>query len=759
MPPEFVGRTNELHVLLSALESAKSGRPSCVLVEGEGGSGKTALLHAFQEFSTATVTLASSDEAESAMPYEVLDALARQLDLSGTRVGPATDGPGHIFTDWGGDPFAAGAALLQHLDRASGLGPLLVIVDDVNLADDPSVAALTFAARRLQADPVMILLAARSDAVPQLPPGLRRLVDDRGARVTLRGLSTEEVRRLAEATGFGQLSARAAARLRDHTSGNPLLVRAVLAELTLEQAEAQAEPLPVPRSFALLVLAAVGATSPSAQALAAAAAVLGHRSMLKHAAAVAQIEDAREAVDELSRALVLESGEGPGGTVVRFLHPLIRLAVYDDIGLVAQAALHSRAAAVVSNEEALRHRVAAAPGPDPLLAAALRGQAARDAQSGRAGAAAAGMLAASKLCAPGPEQDEALLAAIDLLLLAGDVGAAERFAHLLAEMAPSGHRLQVQARLAWLSGRDHEAEMLGKRAWERATDMEPAERDHLAAMLAQIAILRNEGAAAAKWADRALASGLLPPTVASATLAAAVMGLGVSGGAAEGLARLAFLPADPAEVAVGQGPLLTARGVMRMITDDLEGARGDLAAMVPSAARGMGQHQLSALGMLVDVEYRDGNWDASTAFAEQLLGLIDDTGAGMVPGFRPGHGHPGASCPWGMGSRGVVTRCGARVGRQAEEPGESRLHGHGRGSSGLLPRRSAGGRAGRAGSAGRLSRWPAGARGGGVGPAVRERPRGPRQAAGGRRPAAKLDAGCPSSGTPLASGRTGTCPR
>lgn len=79
MPPGFVGRARELAVLMESANSAKAGQPRFVLIEGEGGSGKTSLLRAFQEaLSGAPMVLASGDEPEAGLRYGVLDELARE---------------------------------------------------------------------------------------------------------------------------------------------------------------------------------------------------------------------------------------------------------------------------------------------------------------------------------------------------------------------------------------------------------------------------------------------------------------------------------------------------------------------------------------------------------------------------------------------------------------------------------------------------------------------------------------------------------
>jgi len=232
-------------------------------VQGVGGGGKTALLRAFTGVRHGVrLAWATGDEAEIGLPYGVLDELRGQLrgaaevvDAPREPVGPR-------------DPLVEGAAFLAAVDGAPGSGPLVLVVDDAHLADGPSLAALTFALRRLRTDPVLAVLAIREDGLVRLPPGLLRLISDRGARVTLSGLSTPEVVEMGQAVGYGQMSTRAAARLREHTGGQPLHLRALMTELRLDQVEALDVPLPVPRSLAKLVLATLGELSRPAQRLA-----------------------------------------------------------------------------------------------------------------------------------------------------------------------------------------------------------------------------------------------------------------------------------------------------------------------------------------------------------------------------------------------------------------------------------------------------------------------------------------------------------
>ena len=616
LPQGFVGRSVELALLQQSVEMAMAGRPRFVLVEGDGGSGKTSLLRAFAgTVSGPAVVSLAGDEAETGLTHGVLDEVVHQLGPPDPAAWAARDS---------GDPYAVGAALLQQLGRVSQDLGLVLLLDDAHLADSPSMAAMTFAFRRLEADPVLVVVAARPEGVGQLPAGLQRLVASSGSRLVLGGFSVDDVRSLSAAVGFGRLSSRGATKLRAHTDGNPLHLRALMTELTLEDVEATDAPLPVPRSLSLLVLAAVGATSPAAQALAAAAAVLGLQCSLSSAATVAAIDDARAAADELRRSHIVHLAKGQAGTLVRFSHALVRAAIYDDIGLQVKSVLHGRAATMWTGAEALHHRLAAGDGPDPVLVADLTSHADVEKASGRPGAAASALLAARRVSPPGADTSALLLQAIELLLLEGDVGAALRHAPALEQLPPSAQALAVRARLAFYVGRHDEARTLGEQAWQSAERLAPDDRDRLAAVLAQRAILANEGASAAEWAQRALESGLLPAGLAAATRAAGALGLGVVGRGSDGLALLATPTGAPLTAAEEQ-QLRSTRGLLHVFVDDLDGARADLRACLPSAGRGMQPHQLTSLGALAEVEYRAGDWDSSAAFAEQLVSLVEDT--------------------------------------------------------------------------------------------------------------------------------------
>jgi len=611
----FVGRGHERAVLDAGLASAALGSPWTVVIEGDAGMGKSALTSAWIEtVRDAQVLTVSADEAETDLLFGLLGLL----------VGPPSQ-------PWS-DPFAAGAELLRILGERSAEAPLVLVIDDAHLADPASLGAVAFALRRLRRDSVFAVFTARTGEVGRLPDGLMRVVDEHGERVMLGGLTEAEVRDLADALGCGPLSQPAAVRLRSHTGGSPLHLRALMSELPASELQAAHGPLPAPQSFALLVLSSVAMTSHSAQEAARAMAVLGDRAALSEVETVAGLTDAAAALEELEAAEILALRAGIDGWQVRWSHPLVRAAVYDDLGPATRARLHRRAANFLGGEQALTHLVAASTGGNGVLVVRLDEQAARQRESGRLHAAAETLLDAARLSPASTEGERRLLDAVELLLLAGDAAAASAYAQPIAAMPASGHRFHVQARLEWMAGRMEKARSLAEEGWETSEDLEAGESGALAALLAQMCLMRGESAEAVAWADKALSSGV-PSDQTGAVRASAAIGLGFSGRALEGLSTLAELPADPAKVPLDRHDELHARGVLRIMTDDLTGAQRDLRTFAPMKHLDHLPLHLLALRGLAETEFRLGEWDSAIAHAEQAVSLMQDSEQTWLQGY------------------------------------------------------------------------------------------------------------------------------
>jgi ATP/maltotriose-dependent transcriptional regulator MalT len=612
--PLFVGRAAELDWLAARLSTAVSSRPSVVVIDGPPGIGKSALVSTFLEgLSDIRTMRASGDEAETFLAFGV----AHQL------LGSPED-------SWE-DQYAAGAAVLEDLDRLGDRQATAIVVDDAHLADAMSLAALTFALRRLAADPVLAIFVTRDDQVSRLPAGLLRLADAHGNRLHLHGLNETEVDELIQARGLGDHAGAAAIRLHRHTDGSPLYLRALLDELPMETLLAT-RPLPAPPSYALLVTGALSAHSEPAQRLARAAAILEDGSDIELVAAVAGVEHPQRVLEELSRSpAILTHTESPGGWIVRFAHPLVRAAVYDDLGPHARQTLHRRAAEVVTGDAALRHMVAASSGSDDHLADRLAAAAAAKLAQGDAHSAADLTLQASRVGTPGTTSDERLLDAVNLYLIDGNLATTKTLADELSLTPPTARRVYLQARLAWFAGKPDEAESLATEAWSRGDELSPEHLGSLAAVLSQLHNLRADGLGAAQWAARALALGL-PPDLADSTNAAQAFGLALVGRIEEAMGVLESVPSDPTLVR-GYSHQLIARGALRVATDDLAGARGDLALVCNARNAEVSPQRLLAMGALAEVEFRLGSWDTSLAYAEHALSLAEDTEQLWVQGY------------------------------------------------------------------------------------------------------------------------------
>lgn len=358
----FVGREREQAVLDRCAIAARSGEPCVVFIEGRAGAGKSSLLNRFlQSLPGTRVIRGSGAEPELPMSYGLIGQLLASAELGARAAPPAS-----------ADHLVAGADLAMLLGQASGTGGLVVLaIDDLHWADPGSAAALLFALRRMHGEAFLGLLSVRPAEFGLLGGGWGRFAagDHRATRLRVGGLTVPEVQLLASAIGVGELSYRAASRLVSHTGGSPGYCRAVLEEGPVESWDDPGDPVPVPDQLAAALLAGLGTLTPPARALAAAAAIIGRSCSLAMAAALAGLDDPAPALDELAKAgLAAEQVRGSGSRLL-FADPLAHRVIYDETGPARRRRLHLRAAALAGHDDALRHRVAAAAGPDAPLAA------------------------------------------------------------------------------------------------------------------------------------------------------------------------------------------------------------------------------------------------------------------------------------------------------------------------------------------------------------------------------------------------------
>jgi DNA-binding CsgD family transcriptional regulator len=607
----FVGRETELAVLNAAREEVSAGQPRIVGIQGAPGIGKTSLLERFRtDLAGAVVFAATGEESEAALEFGILSQLLS--DFQSTL--PASIRPIAALRPEHGDPYMVGAGLVEALSDVEKRSPVVFMIDDAQWADRSSLQALGFAFRRLEADRIMLLLSVR-ETFDALPEGVRRLLEGhRGRRISLGGLGLSEVIELARREGR-PLRAHIAQRLRANTDGNPLFLRASLDELEAGALEGSwASPLPAPRTYTRAIRARFDRCSPACRGLIEAAAVLGVRCRLDELVHVASTVQPLAALDEAVGVEMLTHHETQLGGEVRFVHPLIRAAVYHSLALQRRSELHVRAAVAMRAEPlAIHHAALASQAPNPALAARLERFAHEHMQAGSWMAAAQALTDAARLSADRRQRQTRQLDAADCCLWAGDTAAATR---LLTDTATGGshsaRREYLRARLAEFAGRALDADAHYRRAWQHLDLGEEDLATRIAGWYSMQLTLLMRSAEAIRWGRRAVlapGSSLLPLVSRMTTLCIA---LATSGDTAAVREFTAALPDRPSDAMPDQLELLVARGFAGCYTDQLVEARDDLeAAAAMARQRGDALSLVMALGMLADVEYRLGDWDAA----------------------------------------------------------------------------------------------------------------------------------------------------
>lgn len=620
----LVGRDDEWHALADALAAARTGHPHVVFVEGAPGIGKTALLRAFREEVPGARTLwASGDEEEATLEYGVIEQLWSSVPPSMRDVtGPA---PGR-------DGLAVGADLLSAFGLLEQQGTLVVVVDDLHWADPSSARALLFVLRRLRRDPLLVVLSARPEGLTNLGASWARLLADPGLVEVLRlsGLNGVQVTELAAGEGVN-LSAAAGERLRGHTEGNPLYVRALLNEIPTSRLLHDTGDLPAPHSYAATVLARLAELDAAAQQVVAALAVLGNHAPLRTVTATAGLAGGVEGVERAVEAGLLRiDGAGPGAEV-EFVHSLIRAAVYDDLAGSRRRALHAAASRAVDERSALRHRVAAAGEVDRELSRRLCRMAEGELTGGTLPQAAVYLELASRVESDASLANSYLLRAAELLLIAGDVDAVVGYVDRVRAAPDTTEQRYVSALLDLLQGDlPYVAEQLTLLARQTSPADEPELYARIAAGIAFLHSMFGDDDVAVGWATQVLSTRQRPDTADYLAREATAWGCARTGRVDDALEVLADRDGHRVQQAPFGTMLLVARGVIQgwsgrpSAIDDLRTVERRLRRGVPVSDIVVVQ----AYAALAEAEVRADLWHEAAAHVELAVSLGQDLGHG-----------------------------------------------------------------------------------------------------------------------------------
>ena len=439
----LLDRLAERSALDGLLEAARVGRSGALVVGGEPGVGKTALLEYVIESAPGfQVARAAGVESEMELPFATLHQLcAPMLDRLKRLPGPQRDALGVAFGLTAGaapDRFLVALAALSLLSDAAGEQPLLVVIDDAQWLDRASAQALAFVARRLLAESVALVFATREpdgefQGLPELVVG---------------GLQEGDARELLGSVIRAPLDERVRDRILAETRGNPLalleLPRGLApAELAggLGLLDALGLPGRIEDSFRRRYEALPAATR--RLLLLAAAEPVGDPVLMWRGAGQLGIGPEAAAAAEADGLLVI-------GTRVIFRHPLARSAVYRAASPEERRSAH-RALAQATDPEVdpdrhAWHRAHAAQGPDDGVAAELEYSAGRAQARGGVAAAAAFLERSVALTLEPARRAERALAAAMAKFQAGAFDAALGLL-VIAEARPQDELLHARADL------------------------------------------------------------------------------------------------------------------------------------------------------------------------------------------------------------------------------------------------------------------------------------------------------------------------
>lgn len=654
------GRSAETARIDGLLAAARAGRSGALVVRGEAGVGKTALLdYAAGAAAGLRVLRGTGIESEAELPFAALQLLLRpgaaRLDMLPPPQAAALRGAFGLAQGAAADRFGVGLAALSVLAELAGDGALLCLVDDAHWLDRASAGALLFAARRLGEEGVVLLLAAREDGFDA--SGLAELPLGRLDRDAARALLAERVPGLPSGI---------AARVLAEAAGNPL----ALLEFPLalrDQPEAPVPdaapvslagpaPLPLPRRLQQSYYRQAAALPAAARTflLVAAAEDTGDLDLVRRASRALDVPESAADTAERSGLILADA------TAVAFRHPLVRAAVYQGATSAERAAAHAALAAALESplpaapgpplpgelDEDRRawHRAAAATGPDEQAAAGLEQAAARARQRLGYAAATAALERAARLTPRAPDRARRLIAAAGAALDAGQpdaaIALAGRAETLTAEPGALAELARVRAWVAMERGAMHSAHELVMAGAGLIAGPDPAAASALLLLGSVVGWWAGDAKLVQQAAD--LMAGMEPS--GPATLGGSAPGPGAFKAMAD---LLAGQPAAAVprlrEVVAAAGRDQPARldhrfyaANMAMLIGDFDSAR-DLMLSAARACRTQGVIRFLAplsLG-LAYADYGSGRFRAAFETATEGLRLAEDTGQPVrVAGLR-----------------------------------------------------------------------------------------------------------------------------
>jgi GMP synthase-like glutamine amidotransferase/tetratricopeptide (TPR) repeat protein/DNA-binding CsgD family transcriptional regulator len=641
----LIGRDGERARIESALTAARQGDSAVIVVRGEAGLGKTALLDgAVARAGGLKVVRTGGVDAESEHRFAGLADLCGPLlgHLPTARASALEAALGLRAQARAVDRYAVYAAALDLLTAAAEETPMVVVVDDAHLLDEASAGAIPFIARRLRIDGIALLIATESDD---------ELSDAEELR--LGPLHPAHGRSLLSARFGGELAPRVVERIAEAGQGNPLALLEIARGLTPRQRHGRA-PLDgsLPPSAEWAYLRRIEALPPDTRRALLVAALTdgGEREAVERACATLGLD-----------AAALEPAERVGlvihdPTRVTFCHELARTAVSYSALAAERRLAHGALARAVGGEQRLWHQARAATGPDDAVAGGLESVATKARDQGAFAAAAHALEQAARLTSEPDLRAERLLRAAKCGHRAGHVHAAlDHLGAALESASAPPLRIELEHARGRIAARSGEAARA--RDWltataDRCERDEPAKAAEILADAVLPALRAGSPADATRLARRskqlAAGAGDRAEFVATLLLGTALL---FAGDHDEGIALVERADAMASEVHTH--PYL---GAALAVAGRHARARAVLGRLI-AEARNAGAADILpyALVRLAGVELDTGRWRAAAAALAEAVELAQETGNGADHGLALG------TLAWLEAAQGRDEACRAHV--------------------------------------------------------------------------------------------------
>jgi DNA-binding NarL/FixJ family response regulator len=441
-------RDEERTAIAQLLESAHAGLGGGLLLRGEPGIGKSALLaDARERAGDMRVLQATGVEAESDLAYATLHQLLRPLQpRSNNLPEPQQHALRVALGEEAGSPpdrFLISLAVLTLLSDVASQRPILCVLDDAQWADAPSLEVLRFVARRLDSEPIALLASIRSGEGRDLQAAGMNVLD-------VTRLSREQATALLDEQWHDALVPAVRDALVTAANGNPLALSELPRMLTIEQRAGRTplpEPLPLAGELEQIYVSAVAGLEPELQTVALVCAAAGRASLATIDKAATRLGVCTPVLELAGLEHILHFDR----EVVDFRHPLMRSAAYQKATAAGRRAAHLALADSLCGEEdeadrRAWHRAAAALGPDEEIASELERAAQQTLRRSGYAAAVHAMERAAALSQAESERVRRVVAAAEAAWHAGDTQHARALVERAEQLGLETPRVRLHAR-------------------------------------------------------------------------------------------------------------------------------------------------------------------------------------------------------------------------------------------------------------------------------------------------------------------------